>query len=189
MQYATLHNDMSNTPKGRYPHSSAGFTLIEILVVVAIMGVVMGMVSLAIKSDVDILEKEQERLAAIISLLNEESILQARDYGISFWDKGYAFYEYDEERWQRVRDDRKLRARELPKDVEVQLIIEDIDVVMDVHDKGEPQVFVLSSGEMSPFTAVLSWDNEIHREFSFDALGSLKMPGDDDDDNFLDDDF
>ncbi len=105
-------------------------------------------------------EREMFRLRTLIELLREEAVMQNRDYGILFSEAGYRFYIFDSERllWFEPVDDRFLRERDLD-DLSLGLKLEDRDITLDINfdpemlEEPEPQVVLLSSGEMTPFEA------------------------------------
>lgn len=71
-----------------------GFTLLEVLVVVFIVGVIATMFTLAVgvAGGVDReLRQETERLETLIHLALEDSTFQARELGIRFYPQSYEF--------------------------------------------------------------------------------------------------
>jgi general secretion pathway protein H len=175
-----------------------GFTLIEILVVVTIIGIIISAVTLAVgPSRLEILKQETRRLAALIQLSQEEAILQSRDLGLAFWKNGYTFYELeiDSLTWHKIEKDRSLRSYTLPDNMQAQLTLEGIDIIMAVveqeaaveeeeekeedekKEKQKPHVFILSSGEMSPFKLRFNFPDKISEYFEInaDVLGELTL--------------
>lgn len=133
-----------------------GFTLIEIMVVLVIIGVVVTFVTLSIGADPQskALETEARRLLSLVELASEESVLRSNELALKFTESSYEFFTLENGQWQAVEDDPQYRKRDLPKGMSMKLTLEEapsIDLTGD-KDKIQPQVFLLSSGEMTPFT-------------------------------------
>ncbi len=131
-----------------------GFTLLEILVVLVIIGILTSMAVLSIGDRRgDILQDESRRILALIDLAREEAILEGREYGLGLWRGHYQFYELDEEKseWNPVATDSHLRPRELPETLDLLLEIENQEVVLDAKAPDKPQILILSSGETTAF--------------------------------------
>jgi general secretion pathway protein H len=157
----------ARTPPGprRAAGGAGGFTLIEILVVVAIIGIVTAVTLLSVNltgRDHD-LEKESDRLLALINYAREQAELQTREYGVMFQDDGYEFLTYDTRRasWRGVFEDDALSARRLPDGLGFRLSVEARPVVLnrpkDAKDK-TPQVMIFSNGDLTTFAATLQRD-------------------------------
>jgi general secretion pathway protein H len=147
---------------------SGGFTLIEILVVVVIIGVLSAGLLLSVSltgRDRD-LEKESDRLLALMNYAREQSELQTREYGLIFQDDSYEFVAYDVHRaiWRTVFEDDALILRKLPYGLDVKLKVETRPVVLkkpqDAKDK-TPQVMIFSSGDLSQFEVTLEREGGI----------------------------
>lgn len=98
-----------------------GFTLIEMLIVLLIMGILVGLVSaIARPDDRAQLRVEAERLARLLDLAAAESRLTGRSIAWTADGSGYRFWRLqDDADWSEVRDNDLLRARALPPGVTI----------------------------------------------------------------------
>ena len=145
--------------------SSRGFTLLELMVVIVIVGIMFSFLALSIStsSPEESIKKEARRLDQLIQLALEEAVLRGEEYAIVFTPNSYQFARLTGNGWQLINDDRLLRARTLPNDITFELEIEKTNLALlnDSQDKKsekiEPQIFLLSSGEITPeFTVSLT---------------------------------
>ncbi|AOE84585.1 type II secretion system minor pseudopilin GspH [Pseudomonas sp. TCU-HL1] len=140
--------------------ASAGFTLIEVLVVMVVIGCLAGLavISSGVAGPARELRNEAERLAGLIGVLADEAVLDNREYGLRIERDGYQVFFYDEttSRWRALSDD----ARQLPEWAELSIELEGEPLALPAPDKeGKktkdarpvPQLIILSSGELSPF--------------------------------------
>lgn len=145
-----------------------GFTLIEVLVVMMIVGImVAGLVlSTGLAHGDRELEQERDRILGLTEYLREQATLQGREFGIRCFDGGYEFLAYYRDPqnlqvglWQRVENDPLLRVRKLPRGLELQLAVDGRKVVLpqeEVEDDAlAPQLVLFSSGEMNLFELTL----------------------------------
>ena len=97
--------------------SRRGFTLIEVLVVLLIMGLFVGLVSAIVRpDDRGLLRLEAERLAQLLDLAAAESRLTGKSIAWTADGPGYRFWWMTgDAEWSEVRDSDLLRARTLPQ--------------------------------------------------------------------------
>jgi general secretion pathway protein H len=145
-----------------------GFSLLELLVVVAIIGLLVRAVTLSMGSignDREIAQ-EAQRLRSMLDLLHEEALMQSRDYGVMFTATGYRFYVFDYRQlvWVEPQTDRLLQQHALRPQLELALRLDGRDVPLERSfesqdvENPEPQIMLLASGEVTPFTIEMARD-------------------------------
>jgi general secretion pathway protein H len=112
----------------------AGFTLLEILVVVLIIGIVTAGMLLTMNftgKDTQ-LQTESQRLLSLMNYARDQAELQTRNYGIVFSQHGYAFVVYGVRTgaWRQVFEDDALRERALPKGLDFKLVVDGRPIVL-----------------------------------------------------------
>jgi len=146
----------------RPPALSSGFTLMELLVVLLIIGLMTATIVLAVTvtgRDREV-EEESKRVFALLNYAREQAELQTRELGLFCDEHGYEFLLHDPRRalWRSIDEDESLRARKLPHGLELGLRVEGRQVVLDGASKKEkkeeermPHVMLFSNGDMTPF--------------------------------------
>ena len=89
-----------------------GFTLVEVMVVMVIIGITLGLVSLnAIPSPRQDLQKEAQRIALLLQLARDEAIVRNRLIAFEANSERYRFLVRNETSWDQVINDDLLRER------------------------------------------------------------------------------
>lgn len=148
-----------------------GFSLIEILVVIVIIGIVssIALMSLGVLGDDRDLRTEARRMQTLLEIAEDEAVLQGREFGLEIMRSSFRFVEYDPytNQWSAIIGDDTMRLRRLPEDVEFDLYLEDqlveldsnpaeFDTTDDMANRDPtknyaPHVLIFSSGDTSPF--------------------------------------
>ena len=137
-----------------------GFTLIEVLVVVIIVGVVVGTATLAITgSGSRELENAARRAEVRIRLACERALYSGQDLGFSLREGALSFGYLLPDRWLRVTDtpDEALRERTLGDAISIAVSRDGLPVLTETDDDpSKPQFVCYASGEMTPFEMTLA---------------------------------
>ena len=159
--------------------ADAGFTLIEIMVVLIIIGVMTAMVTLSIGDNRgQEVERQAQRLQALLKLAAEESIIRAQPLGIDVSADAYRFLAYEPDAqptWQPMTGDREFRRRRMPDFIRLSILADGAERTVkglsssDTGNDGErdhdseslPQALLLPSGELTPFRIVVR-GSELH---------------------------
>ncbi|NOR51058.1 MAG: type II secretion system minor pseudopilin GspH [Gammaproteobacteria bacterium] len=169
-----------------------GFTLLELMVVLVIMGIIISFAVLSIGTGSleRRVEQEGKRLIALIDLAGENSMLHGEEMGLYFGESYYQFESYADGQWLPYQKDKLFHRRSLPDQVVFELFLEDLPV--ELSDGGElserlasdsdepsqahrPHLFILSSGERNSFELFLNKGEQKLYKVSGDLAGELSM--------------
>lgn len=129
-----------------------GFTLWELLIVVAIVAITLSMLqfSMGLGDDDRNLKRVGKDLGKLFHLLSQEAVFESRNYAISVQNRGFIVLEYEEGNWVESSDSFFTRFS-MAESQSSELVIE--DKVIDISKKTipDPHILILSSGEMTPF--------------------------------------
>lgn len=153
--------------------SLRGFTLLELLVVLVIIGVMVAMVTLStnVLGQDSQVEEETRRFWAVLRQAREEAELQSIDLAVFVGSSEYEFLRFDtrHNEWRQVADDTLYAPRALPEGLRFRIWLEGRELVLkpglpdrskkDENQKWPPQLTVLSSGDVVPFELQLERDN------------------------------
>jgi len=143
--------------------AARGFTLLELMIVVFVIGLVTAgvVISFSGGNRDEQLERESERLDALFDYVREQAELQTRDYGFRINRRGYSFVVYDvlANQWRPAEEDDALRERPFPEGIETEVVVEGRKVVLETRKKDiedyMPQVMIFSNGDISSFEVIL----------------------------------
>lgn len=178
----------------------SGFTLIEVMVVMVIIGIVISFAvfSVGIVGDDREIRQQALRLTTLIEMVSDEAQMQGRDYGVEFLRTGYRFVEFEPllAQWNQVVGDDMLRLRTLSEDMEFELILEDRRVTLDeapadtsipedpterdLSDDYQPHLMIMSSGDITPFELAIMRNVDRRSVIvSLSPAGEMEIRGDD----------
>ena len=145
---------MPNPRRFTASRRARGFTLIEVLVVLVIVGVVTATLMLAAGgSGARELENAAQRSRGLIALACERAVLTGRDLGFAPTRTGLRFGYFQAEGWRPLGDEGndELRARPWGAGVEVQAQREGEPMELPDGAPAQADFACFSSGELTPF--------------------------------------
>lgn len=157
-----------------------GFTLLELMAVLVIIGIVLTFFTLSVGGDkrAEEMQREAQRLLALLQMASEEAVMRSEQLAMRVGDNDYEFMIRENNQWLPLADDGPLRPRTLPKGIELKLDLQDNPPPgMTAENEDQPQVFLLSSGEMTPFVLTFSAPGSSEQRYHIKAtlLGRLEL--------------
>ncbi|WP_258239955.1 type II secretion system minor pseudopilin GspH [Pseudidiomarina homiensis] len=152
--------------------TTKGFTLVEVMVTIAIIGLMAVAVTFVVPDQQDdALDDAAEDLYQRIRYAQEYALLRHAILGLRIDEQGYTFVQWREQQWQPL-DFRGLRAQDWPQDVvfalqsENEALLgqdedameaffappEDETVTAEEREAQQPQLWILGSGDISVFS-------------------------------------
>lgn len=182
-----IQNEIINTVnytmnlKNSYGSISAaqhrGFTLIEVMVVVVLIGLMASLVQFNFSGNnpADKLKHESARFAAIFEVAAEYGMLNNVELGLVVKKNGYQFFGYDGTRWTEIAEQGWQANVTVPAEIELSIELDDLPIeepllfdadIFKAKDEDDftllskeeqekkviPQVYILSGGDLSPFS-------------------------------------
>jgi general secretion pathway protein H len=171
---------MQHRPARQY---YSGFTLVEVMLVMLLIGLLAATVVMNFtgESREERLAKEAERFQQIFQFVAETAMLKQQEWGLFVTANQYGFLYYSNEdgKWALADEPASLRPYTLPEDILLSLELEglpgaegnllsQLDWQQDDEQAQQdsdvpvlPQVFILSSGEISPFQLLLRENSDL----------------------------
>lgn len=155
----------------------AAFTLLEVMLVILLMGLLASAVVISFVADSteDKLNTETERFQQAVQFIASQAMLKQQEWGFFISTKEYRFLYFDGSIWLPANEPQLLLPYSLPDGITAQLELEGLpgsesnllsqlnwqqdDTLEETEAEAAPvlpQVFILSSGEISPFQVVFS---------------------------------
>ncbi|MDO6720452.1 prepilin-type N-terminal cleavage/methylation domain-containing protein [Psychrosphaera sp. 1_MG-2023] len=181
-------------------HKSKGFTLLELLLVIVVIGYLVTMVRLpSLAPDpFELTEKQAARMTHLVNLASEYAVLNNMQLGLAVTEDRFAFLVFDGEAWQPFQEP-PFDIKPLDEYVRLELILdglswqednllsavefideERLEQLQELDPEEQklaiPQIFILSSGEISPFDITVEFDDGFANPVSFLIRGEFTAP-------------
>ena len=178
----------------------AGFTLMEVMLVMLLMGLTAAAVTMSIGNSgpQQALDRTAQQFIAATEMVLDETVLSGQFMGIVIEKTSYQFVFYKDGKWQPLDEDRLLSEKEMEPGVVMNLVLDGLPLVQEDEEDDswfeepliepssddkkkhpEPQVMLFPSGEMSAFelTFITKTDKGQQAEALVvgDALGRLTI--------------
>ena len=179
---------------------SRGFTLLEVMLVVLLMGLAATAVTMTMGNSgpKQQLTREAQRFMAATETVLDETVLSGQFIGIVVDKDKYHFVLFKENKWQPLEQDRLLAEKQLPEGISLSVELEGLPLVQEDEEQDswfdepfieeldadkkkfpEPQIMLLPSGEMTAFElSFIARDSQgetVEVLVSGDSLGRLKL--------------
>jgi general secretion pathway protein H len=179
--------------------SAAGFTLIELMVVILLIGLALGVsLTLDFSNSPQRLEQQAQQVASFSELLAQEAALSGSILGLDVFTMaqdgaeitGIRWLRQEDEDWVSVAIGETGEQKEMlfASDVEVQLEIgshivvpedrRDLESELPVTGRFAPEVLFLPSREITPFILTLNGEDDIVSKVSADIMGRVRVNDD-----------
>lgn len=153
-------------------HRSGGFTLIELMIVIVLIGILLGMVSLATgQNPAWQARQEANNIASLIHRLRERAVLDGLEYGMRLSADGYRGMRMAGQEWESITV-----FYPWPDNLRMHLELDGGISTLGA-DEGPPQLLVLSSDETSAFTLTFLTADTTWLSLSSDGIGEVQIDG------------
>jgi general secretion pathway protein H len=194
-----MYSNSANQPRSLTSVKANGFTLIELMLVVVLVGIMASFIQISGNNNQpeQLLKRESSRFAGVFDLAAEYSMLNNIELGLLIDKTNYQFLGYDGVRWSALAESDILTSYTLPQGLEMSLQLEDLPIedgpifsassfieqdedegLSEDEEKIVPQVFILSGGDISPFSLSFHFDDEqdIAQGLSYRVTGLYTSP-------------
>ena len=162
----------------KHKHRQQGFTLIEVMLVIVLIGVMVSAVQFTFSGNKaeQLLEQNSARFAGVFDVAAEYGLLNNIELGLFVEKNTYQFLGYDGVSWSPIASNPMFEVFTLPEGIEITLQLDDLPIeepllfdssllinedqddnfTEEEKKKTIPQVYMLSGGDITPFSLTFS---------------------------------
>lgn len=173
---------------------NTGFTLLEVMLVILMIGLLAGVVTpnFDLGNDEDKAAKPARKFKAIFDLAGDYAMLNQYELGLIIKDNNYRFVAFDGQRWVDFQAEKYFAASDHEEGLDLALELDGLpwaednllnEVSLQVEDDEDddkellsPQIFILSSGDITPFRLSFSYKPEYGDPVHFQVTGDFTTP-------------
>jgi general secretion pathway protein H len=97
-------------------NKATGFTLLELMVVLVVVGIMLGLVTVnSFPNKQQALQRDAQRIALLLQLAREEAIVRNKQVAFELDNDGYRFYVRHNDKWELLADNDLFRERKFDK--------------------------------------------------------------------------
>ena len=183
-----------------------GFTLIEVMVVVVLIGLMASLVQFNFSGNkpADKLKHESARFAAIFEVAADYGMLNNIELGLIVKKDSYQFLGYDGTRWTEIPEQDWQANVTVPEDIVLSIELDDLPIeepmlfdadtfkekdeddftLLSKEEQEEkiiPQVYILSGGDLTPFSVTFRLNEELTftddaQDLAYRVTGTYSIP-------------
>jgi len=155
------------------PKKQIGFTLLEVIIILIIMGTLFSLMSLSISSKPSAAKQSATHLQQLLEFAHDDAMLKGQILAWKLEETQYGFYRYQDKKWLLIENDRILHQYPLSEELDYQLLIDDFST--EKNDSNAPQVMLLPDGLLTDFNLIISAKESGERYRVFNRQDKVAM--------------